>query len=138
MGTSFTFGVRFHVPRGVHGSISIFMPKTGSLLRTWNGGGKNLRCWLVIFTFTLSLSLTKIAIDSGGSSSFEWPRWCSGWEEVDGLTLMITKFSMFSTYPCGCAFNLTIKEKKPFNPWRIVTTDERVAVEMDMQAPKGI
>ena len=85
-------------------------------------------------------SLSEIAIDSGGSSSFEWPRWCSGWEEVDELTLMITKFSMFSTYPCGCAFDLTIKGKKPLKPWRIVTTDERVAVEMGRRTckhPKG-
>ena len=85
-------------------------------------------------------SLTDVALESGGSSTFEWPRWCSGWNEVEELQDMITKHSMISAYPCGCAFDLTIHGKKPLKPWRLVTTNERVAVEMNNKVckhPKG-
>lgn len=45
---------------------------------------------------------------------------------------MMAKHDMYSVYPCGCAFDLTIKGLKPLKPWRIVmTTNERVAVEMN-------
>ena len=75
--------------------------------------------------------MTEVALESGGSSSFEWPRWCSGWEKVEELTDMIAKHDMYSVFPCGCAFGLTIKGLKPLKPWRAVTTNERVAVEMN-------
>ena len=85
-------------------------------------------------------SLTDVVLESGASSTFEWPRWCSGWTEVEELQDMITKHSMISAYPCGCAFDLTIHGKKPLKPWRLVTTNERVAVEMNNKVckhPKG-
>ena len=55
-------------------------------------------------------SLTDVALESRGSSSFEWPRWCAGWTEVEELQDMITRHNMFSTYPCECAFGLNIQK----------------------------
>ena len=49
-------------------------------------------------------SLTDLAVESGGSSSFEWPRYCSGWE-LEELTSMIVKHSMYTSLPCGCDFS---------------------------------
>ena len=85
-------------------------------------------------------SLTKISLETGGSSSFEWPRWCTGWAEVEELQDMISHYNMFSTYPCGCAFDLTVQGLKPLKPWRIITTSDRLAVEMSSKVcrhPKG-
>ena len=85
-------------------------------------------------------SLADVGVESGGSATFEWPRFCSGWVEVEELTDMLTKHSMFSTYPTGCAFGLTIKGLKPLKPWRIITTHERLALELDSRRcchPKG-
>ena len=76
-------------------------------------------------------ALTDVALESGGSSSFEWPRYCSGWTEVQELSNMIAKHDMYSTYPTGCGFGLCINGKYPLKPWRIVTTNDRVAIEMD-------
>ena len=76
-------------------------------------------------------SLADLAVRSGGSATFEWPRFCTGWVEVEELSHMVTKYNMFSTYPCGCGFNLAIKGLKPLKPWRIITTHERLAVELD-------
>ena len=85
-------------------------------------------------------SLADVGVESGGSATFEWPRFCSGWDEVEELTDMLTKHSMFSTYPTGSAFGLTIKGLKPLKPWRIITTHERLALELDSRRrchPKG-
>lgn len=85
-------------------------------------------------------SLTDVAIESGGSATFEWPRYCTGWVEVEELSDMMTKRNMVSTYPSGCGFNLTIKGLKPLKPWRIITTHERLAIELDSRRcchPKG-
>ena len=84
--------------------------------------------------------LADLAIESGGSASFEWPRFCTGWVEVEELNDMLTKHNMFATYPCGCGFNLTIKGLKPLKPWRIITTHKRLAIELDSRRcchPKG-
>ena len=84
--------------------------------------------------------LADVAIESGGSATFEWPRYCSGWVEVEELSDMMTKHNMVSTYPSGCGFNLTIKGLKPLKPWRIITTHERLAIELDSRRcchPKG-
>ena len=89
---------------------------------------KRQECGVIVRNFS---DLTDVAIDSGGSSSFEWPRYCSGWVEVQELTDMIVKHSMFSAFPCGCAFDLVVEGRRPLKPWRIVTTNERVAVEMN-------
>ena len=62
---------------------------------------------------TNSSSLTEVALESGCSSSFEGPRWCSGWQKVEELTDMIAKHDMYPVYPCGCAFDLTIKGLRP-------------------------
>lgn len=67
--------------------------------------------------------LTDLAVESGGSSSFEWPRYCSGWDEIEALSDMIVRYDMFSAFPCGCSFTLEIKGKFPKKPWRIVTTN---------------
>ena len=84
--------------------------------------------------------LTDLAVESGGSSSFEWPRYCSGWVEVDELVDMIVRHNMFSSLPCGCSFSSEIKGKRPKKPWRIVSTNARLSAEMDIHRcrhPKG-
>jgi len=44
---------------------------------------------------------------------------------------MLAEHDRYSVYPCRCAFGLIIKGLKPLKPWRIVTTNDRVAVEMN-------
>lgn len=80
------------------------------------------------------------SLETGGSASFEWPRQCSGWGEIDELIHMITKHDMISSHPCGCSFSLEIKGRRPKKPWRIVSTNERLSVEMESRRcrhPKG-
>ena len=74
--------------------------------------------------------LSEVAILSGGTSSFEWPKECRGWKESEVLS-MISRFSMFACYPTGCGFDLTIQGKKPLKEWRIVTTSQRLAFELN-------
>lgn len=73
--------------------------------------------------------LSEVAILSGGTSSFEWPQECQGWKESEILS-MISRFNMFSCYPTGCGFDLTIQGKTPRKEWRIVTTSQRLAFEL--------
>lgn len=85
-------------------------------------------------------ALTDLAVESGGSSSCEWPRYCSGRDEIEALSTMIVKHNMFSSCPCGCSFSLEIKGKRPKKPWRVISTNQRLAVEMnnhDCRHPKG-
>ena len=44
---------------------------------------------------------------------------------------MLAEHDRHSVYPCRCAFGLIIKGLKPLKAWRIVTTNDRVAVEMN-------
>ena len=74
--------------------------------------------------------LSQEALLSGGSSSFAWPKKSKGWKEPEVLKL-ISDFNMFSSYPSGCGFGLTIKGRKPLRQSRIVTTSRRLASEMN-------
>lgn len=75
--------------------------------------------------------LTDEAVEGGGSSSFEWPRYCSGWGEIQELENMVVRHDMYSSYPRGCAFTLEIHGKRPKKPWRIVSTNARLSAEME-------
>lgn len=74
--------------------------------------------------------LSHLAVLSGGSTSFEWPKGCSGWKEPVMLKY-IADFILYASYPTGCGFDLTIKGKKPLKEWRVVTTSRRLAVELN-------
>ena len=77
------------------------------------------------------LQAADLAILSGGSASFEWPRFCSGWAAARNLQDFIVKHNMYSAFPTGCGFNLCIDGRRPLKPWRVVTTSSRTAVELD-------
>ena len=74
--------------------------------------------------------LSKLAVQSGGSTSFEWPKNCQGWREPTVLNYVMD-FNLFASYPTGCGFDLTIKGKKPLKEWRVVTTSPRLAAELN-------
>ena len=74
--------------------------------------------------------LAEVAFLSGGSISFEWPRYCAGWLEPR-ITHMISWFRMFSAFPTGCGFGLVINGKHPLKPWRIVSTHQQLAQDLD-------
>ena len=74
--------------------------------------------------------LSETALESGGSSSFEWPKNSDGWLEPKVLQ-MVVGFNMQLAYPTGCGFKLCIDGKFPLKSWRVATTHERVAVELN-------
>ena len=74
--------------------------------------------------------LADVAVASGGSASFEWPVRCEGWED-DKLTSLISSLNMYAAYPTGCGMGLEIDGKFPLKEWRVVTTDKRLAVNLD-------
>ena len=74
--------------------------------------------------------LSEVALESGGSSSFEWPLCNSGWKQ-DQIIQMIVHFNMYSCYPLGCGMGLEIDGKHPLKEWRIVTTSKRLAAHLD-------
>ena len=70
---------------------------------------------LLVDCFT---QLASVAIESGGTVSFEWPKSSLGWA-TDPITQMIVQFQMHSSYPTGCGMGLEIDGKKPLKEWRI-------------------
>ena len=74
--------------------------------------------------------LSRVALASGGTSSFEWNKNSHGWKEPVVLG-MISEFNMYSSYPTGCGFDLTIKGLKPLKQWRVVSTSSRLSSELD-------
>ena len=83
--------------------------------------------------------LSKVALGSGGSASFEWPLRNGGWH-LDEVVSMIVDLNMFSCYPSGCGMGLVIDGKSPLKEWRVVTTNQRVAAHLDKfrcQHPPG-
>ena len=76
------------------------------------------------------VSLASVAVESGGSVSFEWPKSCSGWYQSSVLD-MITRFELQLCYPTGCGFRLCIDGKYPLTEWRVATSHPRIALEMN-------
>ena len=76
------------------------------------------------------IGLAEVAFLSGGSISFECPRYCAGWLEPR-ITHMISWFRMFSAFPTGCGFGFVINGKHPLKPWRIVSTHQQLAQDLD-------
>ena len=63
----------------------------------------------------------------GGSVSFEWPRYVTGWLRSEVLT-MIHELDMFTVNFHGCAFGMTDSVGVPIKkPWRVVTTSKYLA-----------
>ena len=74
--------------------------------------------------------LSEVALESRGSSSFEWPLRNGGWKQ-EQITEMIIHFNMYSCYPSGCGMGLEIDGKYPLKEWRIVTTSKRFAAHLN-------
>ena len=71
----------------------------------------------------------RIALLSGGSALFKWPKDSPGWRETVVLS-MIEEFDMYVSFPTGCGFGLEIDGKRPLRPWRVVSTSRRLANEL--------
>ena len=74
--------------------------------------------------------LAEVAVESGGSASFEWPLCNGGWKEEE-VVQMILHFAMYSCYPSGCGVSLEINGLHPLKEWRVVTTSKRLAAHLD-------
>ena len=74
--------------------------------------------------------LAEVAVCSGGSASFEWPKYCAGWVQQPVLD-MISQFDMKMSHPTGCGFRLCIDGKWPLKQWCVVSTHARLTVELD-------
>ena len=71
--------------------------------------------------------LGKTIISNGGSVSFEWPRFVTGWLRTEVITMM-HEFQMYSAVFNGCAVGLTDDSGVPVKkPWRVVTTSPQLA-----------
>jgi hypothetical protein len=67
----------------------------------------------------------------GGHVSFEWPRYATGWMRSEIINL-ISEFNMFEATFDGCRFGLTDKKGNPIKkPWRVVTTCQTLASELN-------
>ena len=65
-------------------------------------------------------------IQNGGSASFEWPRYCTGWQ-LKELTSFLSKFGFQKVDFDGCAFGLKSKKGNFIKkPWTIATTSSRL------------
>ena len=75
-------------------------------------------------------SLSSIAIDSGGSSSFEWPKGYQGWRDPE-ITSMISELEMYASFPVGCGLEVACAERKPSQEWMVVSTSARLSTELN-------
>ena len=71
--------------------------------------------------------IADIVLDHGGEASFEWPRYCSGWNNSVLLDWILRR-QLHSSVSPGCAVGVTAKDGLPAKkPWRIVTSSKRLA-----------
>ena len=71
--------------------------------------------------------IAELAIALGGGTSFEWPRFCDGWN-LPELNAFAVKHNLFIADCDGCALGMKSKKGEPYyKPWRIITTSETLA-----------
>ena len=77
-----------------------------------------------------------IIIANGGTVSFEWPRYCQGWQEKV-LKEFFNDHPFIKILTDGCQFGMkSIMTGKPiFKPWTIYTTSPVLAKRLDRRCP---
>ena len=70
--------------------------------------------------------LARLAVRQGGSVSFEWPRFCSGWAQRRVIRF-IMELDLQEALCDGCAFGLRFEENLVYKPWRFVTNNKHLA-----------
>ena len=71
--------------------------------------------------------MARSVVARGGSASFEWPRWCAGWDQPL-VQQMVNELKMILIDVDGCAVGLTNADGQPIlKPWRIAVTSELLA-----------
>ena len=106
------YGGRFHAPLGENMNVFKSPPEFQEALLSRREASLKL-----VDKFAL---LSEIAVESGGSSSFKWPKNSDGWLEPKVLQ-MVVGFNMQLAHPTGCGFKLCIDGKfalkSCYNAW---------------------
>ena len=77
--------------------------------------------------------------ESGGTLSFEWPRYCYGWAQPQVLQFILD-FDLEEAIFDGCDFGMMHDGESVLKPWRIVTDHHVLANNLSehrCKHPKG-
>ena len=72
--------------------------------------------------------LAKRVVSKGGTVSFEWPRYCAGWD-LPVLQQFISEFKLMQADIDGCSVGLksVVTQNPTKNPWRFYCCQENLA-----------
>ena len=75
--------------------------------------------------------IAKVALARGGSVSFEWPRYCSGWKTPE-VTNMIKELQLTAVDVDGCSVGVVRKaDGEPMlKPWRFMVSSPHLAAQL--------
>ena len=76
--------------------------------------------------------LARKVVSGGGTVSFEWPRYCAGWDLPD-LVSLISEFNLIQANTDGCAVGVrSIVTGKPIKkPWKFYCSQPQLAELLD-------
>ena len=121
-----TFTVRCHALLGHHWQkLNLARASDAAKEKIYKSRKQSLE-FIVSFT-----RIAKVALARGGSVSFEWPRYCSGWKTPE-VANMIKELQLTAVDVDGCSVGVERKaDGEPIlKPWRFMVSSPHLAAQL--------